>query len=359
MLSYLKNLVQAKPTAPPSNSILINAYCTIEHVPALNFPHQLNNRRTHRDPELFTHLNGFIGYILQLGDGKMTRIRYHTMRHLQRVQCQISLSIEESQLDAYSAWAEQANAIAFLPDGSVRDAQGRILLAADGSGDAGAEIPYPQLAWQRKARSDALLASQQLYVPQDLPPQVCESELQLRPAQEVAQRALALLVTATRAESIISGEGLSRAFFAERMPLALPNLSAKEQEFFNIEQPDEASLPQFSWRYESLLVLEWALGLTDELPFPSQICDVGACVARILDVGGEQILQQAALRPSSEILDALDLHYRLHWRVRESSAREQEPAANLEAGVVYERHYALNWLVQFENASWDEVDTPT
>ncbi|WP_394816959.1 DUF4272 domain-containing protein [Streptomyces lonegramiae] len=24
-----------------------------------------------------------------------------------------------------------------------------------------------------------------------------------------------------------------------------------------------------------------------------------------------------------------------------------------------ERHYALNWLVRFEDSAWDEVDTPT
>ncbi|MCO6561396.1 MAG: DUF4272 domain-containing protein, partial [Gilliamella sp.] len=24
-----------------------------------------------------------------------------------------------------------------------------------------------------------------------------------------------------------------------------------------------------------------------------------------------------------------------------------------------ERHYALNWLTNFENADWDDVDTPT
>ena len=31
----------------------------------------------------------------------------------------------------------------------------------------------------------------------------------------------------------------------------------------------------------------------------------------------------------------------------------------LEGGVIYERHYALNWLFCFEQADWDDVDTPT
>jgi hypothetical protein len=28
-------------------------------------------------------------------------------------------------------------------------------------------------------------------------------------------------------------------------------------------------------------------------------------------------------------------------------------------GVVAERHHALNWLVCFGDADWDDVDTPT
>jgi hypothetical protein len=31
----------------------------------------------------------------------------------------------------------------------------------------------------------------------------------------------------------------------------------------------------------------------------------------------------------------------------------------LDPGVIQERHHALNWLVRFEDAEWDDVDTPT
>jgi hypothetical protein len=33
--------------------------------------------------------------------------------------------------------------------------------------------------------------------------------------------------------------------------------------------------------------------------------------------------------------------------------------ANLNDGVLQERHHALNWLVRFEDREWDDVDTPT
>ena len=59
------------------------------------------------------------------------------------------------------------------------------------------------------------------------------------------------------------------------------------------------------------------------------------------------------------ILDALDLHYRLHWYVRQMKLDGQEPPPGLEGGVIQERHHALNWLVRFEDRDWDDVDTPT
>ena len=58
-------------------------------------------------------------------------------------------------------------------------------------------------------------------------------------------------------------------------------------------------------------------------------------------------------------LDALDLHYRAHWAVRQAQMEQADPPGGLIPGVVLERHYALNWLVRFEDAPWDEVDTPT
>ena len=65
------------------------------------------------------------------------------------------------------------------------------------------------------------------------------------------------------------------------------------------------------------------------------------------------------MRPASEILDALDLHYRLHWATTSARTKGEPAPAGLEPGVVFERHYALNWLTCFQDAEWDDVDTPT
>mgnify|MGYP006170165161 CR=1 FL=1 len=142
---------QQEPQADAAkDEVLINAYCTVWDLPAIDFPHTLAGRRDLSDPELAPHLSGFVGYVLGRGDGQMTHNRYHAMRHIQRVQQHLSLGVAPEQLDAFAGWAQCANAIAFLADGSIRDPQGRILLAANGAEpDEQAALPYPQQAWQR------------------------------------------------------------------------------------------------------------------------------------------------------------------------------------------------------------------
>lgn len=343
-----------------TSSILINAYCTCAQLPPLNFPHKLNSQRDMSDPELHGHLQGFIGYVLKRGDGQMTHQRYHVMRHIQRVQQHLSLWLDESQLDAYSDWAVAANAVAFMPDGDIRDPHGYVLLgAADGGIETGAAIPYPAVAWQRKARTDTLLAEMGIQLPAHLPPLVSEAELQLRPAVEILGRALALYVVALRAESVATNQPIPAYELTDRFPQVHAWLSPVEREFLETDEPTEDTLPQFAWRYESLYVLEWALGLQEELPFADDICDVPLTARTIMNMDFDAAMAKAKTRPASQILDALDLHYRLHWLVRQNRMKEEALPLNLEAGVIYERHYALNWLVNFENADWDEVDTPT
>jgi len=197
-------------------------------------------------------------------------------------------------------------------------------------------------------------------VSDSLPPLISEPELRLRAPIEVAGRALALLVVAVRAESFVDGQGaIPVADLRRDYPAAFEHLSPKERAFLENEAPAQDELPQFTWRYEALFLLEWALGLVEELPFPGGICDVPLTVRTLMEANANRLIERAALRPASKILDALDLHYRLHWLVRQARLDKSDAPAGLEPGVILERHYALNWLVRFEGSDWDEVDTPT
>ena len=37
----------------------------------------------------------------------------------------------------------------------------------------------------------------------------------------------------------------------------------------------------------------------------------------------------------------------------------RQPPAGLDPGVVYERHYALNWLIRYSDQEWDDISTDT
>ncbi|MQA41708.1 DUF4272 domain-containing protein [Rugamonas aquatica] len=357
MFNRIKQLFLSPDT---SNHILINAYCTVAEVPKPGFPHVMQARRDLSDPELRPHLNGLMNHLAQAGAGKMTQVRYHVIRHVQRVRQHVSLSIEAGAMDGFTAWAEAANAIVFMEDGSMRDPQGRILLPASGDGgEPKAVVPYPQQAWQRKARSEQLLAERKVVVPATLPPLVSEPELRLRTPEDVLRRMLALFVVAIRAESLSGGHAIAVDDLKKRFPPAFAGLTDAERAFLAQEAPTEQETTQYLWRYEAILVLQWVLGLQDALPFADAICDVAAISRTVIERGTEGLRKQLAMRPAAEILDALDLHYRQHWATRQAILKKAAAPAGLNDGVLQERHHALNWLVHFEDRDWDEVDTPT
>jgi len=341
-------------------SNLINAYCTCLDLPSLQFPHALSAKRDRHHPELSEHLRGFIGYVVSRGEQQMTQVKYHLMRHIERVKHHLSLTVEDRDLDAFAQWAWRANAICFLPDGSIRDPSGRLLI--DGAGAAqepDAEIPYPPDARERKVRSERELVRLALHAPVTLPPVVGEAEVELRQALEAAQRALALFVVAVRAESLGVGNEIPILELRQKRPAAFRGLTPNEASFLDAAAPEQQQIVNFTWRYEALFLLQWVLGLAAKLPHPSKVCDVPAVARTMLDTSEEDFLAKAAVRPTATVLDALDLHFRLHWAVRQARLDGKDGVNGIDPGVILERHHALNWLVRFENADWDDVDTPT
>lgn len=71
----------------------------------------------------------------------------------------------------------------------------------------------------------------------------------------------------------------------------------------------------------------------------------------------DEFIAQSRLRDIAEVLDELDLIYRYDWAVVDAQCRHQGAPAGLNPGVVYERHYALNWLVGYLDQNWDDITT--
>lgn len=206
----------------------------------------------------------------------------------------------------------------------------------------------------RKSFMEDRLAAEGVRVNPHLPVIESEAETSLRSAQEVAGRLLALVIVAAK------GEGLEPehvgAFMAKRG--ILPLLTPKERAFIEDPAPSRHECVQFSWRYEAAWVLFWALGWVERgtLGLPRATCDVAGMVATVRDTDD---LAARGLRRTNDVLNEADLIYRCDWAVVQASIDGEEPSGGLHPGVTRERHRALNWLIRYEDADWDEVPTDT
>ena len=89
----------------------------------------------------------------------------------------------------------------------------------------------------------------------------------------------------------------------------------------------------------------WAAGIVEELPYPSEICDVPVIAAifwQHKSIG--DLLGQGIARSTTEILDQADLTYRYDWACVDAHIHKQEAPARLDGGIVMERHYTFNWI---------------
>ncbi len=213
------------------------------------------------------------------------------------------------------------------------------------------------LALRRRAASQRRLQAEGIGLPPHLPAALDEEQVQLRPAGEVARRALALFLVALRAETWGDGQPIPVAEMEERQPVGFAALSSYERRFLLSDRPAERDVIELSWRYEALQTLLWALGLA-ELPAATETADVDALVGLLLEVDEEDMVAGAHLRLPTILLDALDLHRLYYEVVQQARLERREPSGGLNAGVVTERHHALRWLARSPDREWDELETP-
>lgn len=118
-------------------------------------------------------------------------------------------------------------------------------------------------------------------------------------------------------------------------------------------------LINLTWQYESCYVLMWVLGIIDNLPFPSEACDVEQIIKPIAESNTfEEVLSKCKVRDIEEILDELDIEYRYHWAcVDKRACNPDTEIGNLNSEIVYERRRALEWL--FVNEDWNDISLDT
>lgn len=222
-----------------------------------------------------------------------------------------------------------------------------------------------QEARLRKERSIELLRAHNVPYIAHLPVIETSDTVRIRTADEIANRAVACLLTVQVACDAAGGRtGLkkSRKFFGEKLAeFGVEGfLTRKERRIFN----DKCTAQEFcnmTWKYEAYWVLLWALGIVEKLDYPSEVCDCEVAINAVSDCSGmDEFMAKVRLRSISEILDEADLIFRYDWACVDARIHGDEAPAGLNPDVVFERHCGLNWLIDTVGAQdWDNVATNT
>ncbi|MCM1327573.1 MAG: DUF4272 domain-containing protein [Bacteroidales bacterium] len=270
---------------------------------------------------------------------------------------------------------EKPNGIFYKDAGGIK-----LILDEQGRSDVDIFMPYvlqepdfegaPIEALERRKGSRKLLTEKGIFVPQWYPMIETKEFAVFKTPEEIAKRAVALLTVALYSEAML-GDNLSPKEAYEQYAAGIIEtfdaesfFSPKEWEYLHNEDSSRQERISYSWQYENLYVMEWALGLgkeEGELNFPNAICDVPYTV-RVLKncMSIQDILDMAKPKTPDELLAECDLIFCLDWACVDARIKNLPAPAGMDGGVTMERHKSLNWLVgAYDNADWDNVSTDT
>ena len=210
---------------------------------------------------------------------------------------------------------------------------------------------------ERREKTRQVIQSDRIPFNKHLPGVEPENEAKIRTPREIAQRLIGLTVVAAIAQGAPKQRIKDRLLALDVRTVLTPD----ELAFFDSESPSDRERAKFSWSIEAAATLLWALGIgPNEQGRPIAECDVQAVYDHVVNAGLDGLVANSKPRSKAEILDALDLIYCYHWAVVDEVQINNRPVpGGLNPGVVVERHRALNWLVNYMDADWDDVSTDT
>ena len=182
-----------------------------------------------------------------------------------------------------------------------------------------------------------------------------EAKVSIRTKDEVVDRAIALVYIGLKSEKLDQDklDKIDKKYGIQA------KLTPNEKAYANAEQLTQQQAIDGGWKYEDLHIMLWALGFVDTLSYPDKFCNPGADLNIVNNLTEAQFRQKAVIRSKKEILDQADLILRLDWACVDARTKNQPAPGNMDKGIVFERHYALNWLINFLQESWDNVTTDT
>lgn len=336
--------------------------------------------------DLQEHLNGFATYASEQGAqraGEYNPSIHSVFQHINRV-CRhyVFERPEDFDLSEFSTWARQANAIFFLPDGTVRNGEGVDLLdPANAQGYNLVTAPNTAESIARRDRIRGRLWEEGLRISPFLPPVISESEVVLRRPEEVLQRAKAVAATAGAAVNVLEGKAVNVPELREHggpAEVYTDNearfLDAVERfnELDSVQYPAELreQAVQLRWGFIAAELLAWVIGVVDSDPFELVALEPHELWGPLESVNDPRSLSPRSLE---QICDAWEYTFSMRWFAVDQALKAQESdhqglaqvvqpnSFHLDAtqgSILLERHRALSWLIS-PNVDYDEVDLST
>jgi len=335
------------------------------------------------DSALTANLKGLYGFVYGLPTAN-EKVKELFLRKIETLNSEFTIIQEEGELanlkTIIANIANELDAILFVePDAVISKSSGQhfldknldLIIDTEGNCEIDAldvkinsvyfdadqnELTEDQL--QRKENNEKILEEYDIKINRNLPCIESEAETTLRTPKEIAQRVSALAVVNLVAFSSISPEEATE--YLQNYNL-WDFTTENEKEFLG--NPTDDKKANESWKCEGIWVLMWALNKIETLDFPDEFCDLENIDPDNYPVGQDKdpnifIDSIVEIRSKSEILDANDLYYRFNWACVDERINGRE-IEGINPGIVYERQYALNWLINYMEQDWDSITCDT
>ena len=278
---------------------------------------------------------------------------------------------------AFYLLAVKLDGFVLHPNMYLYRADKKLLISADGKTDfteytpkgestfLDKDIPEEQTDIDRRRRSIEKCESMGLSVMESLKAAVYESECVIPSKEDMVHRLACIFAAAVCSEACSNYEPKKAKEMCKGMLGDLDKqysvskwFSDEEREYVSDPLKYPGLHPKFGWRYEGCAVILWALGLW-ELGEPVKICDASEVGKILWENDLDSIMEKSEVKSKEEILDMQDLIMRYDWACVDARINGKEMTV-IDGEIVYEWHYALNWLTNANyTADWDSIRPDT
>lgn len=335
------------------------------------------------DSALTVNLKGLYGYVDSLPTVN-EKVKDLFLRKILTLNCEFSISQEKGEVkelkEIIGNIAKELDAVLFVqPKTVISKSNGQhfldknLNLIIDGEGNCeidtldvnidsvyfdGDQNELEEDQKSRKENNEKILESKGIKINKNLPCIESEAETTIRTPKEIAQRVSVLAMTNLVAFNSISPDEAIDYLQSYNL---WDFVTEKEKEF--LADPTEDKKAQESWKCEGIWTLMWALNKVENLDFPNAFCNLENISAEDYPVGPDKdpndfIDAIVSILSKSEILDANDLYYRYNWACVDERINGRQ-IEGINPGIVYERQYALNWLINYMDQDWDSISCDT